>query len=451
MRSDARNDTKNRSVSASFANPESGSVKTLATLGALKGEEETRIIQDYNGNTVLSAWTPLHLGDTTWALIAEMDEFEALSAVTTMRHLALLTIFVAVGIIILLGSFLARSISKPVIEAADYAETLAKGDFSAKLHIKRFDELGSLIKGLNSTSHSLKEMIGDVVDGVRVLRTTAESLAEISDETTRYAEATNTKSSAVASAAEKLSASLNQVAAAMEQSAANIDSVATATEQLNSTIGEVAQRSEDARTTSDEAMEKAKTSSSRIEALAHAADNINQVTDVIAEISQQINLLALNATIEAARAGEAGKGFSVVANEIKELAAQTADATQKIKERIDEVQTSSTATISEIKGITTVIKTIHETVGSIATAIEEQSVATAEISQNINQAARGVAEVSDGISGSSHAAGDITREIADVHEAAVSINDASQRTRNGVNELEDLTEKLTAMANMFNV
>ena len=449
MRSDSRLSPETHSVAASFAAPAEGSMKILATQEALEGREETRLIKDNRGKTVLAAWSPVSFSGANWALVAKMDKSEALSAVTTMRRLALVVALVAVGAIILVGSYLGRSISRPVIEAANYAETLAAGDFRNTLDLKRNDELGDLIHGLNGTCRSLKEMIGKVVDGVSVLQTTATSLGEISDETTRDAETTNARSSSVAGSAEELSVNLTQVAAAMEQSAASIDSVATATEQLNTTINEVAKRSEDARTTSNEAVEKAKTSSTRIEALATSADNISQVTDVIAEISQQINLLALNATIEAARAGEAGKGFAVVAGEIKDLAAQTADATQQIKGRIDEVQSSSSATIEEIEGITRVIETIHETIGTIATAIEEQSIATSEISESINQASRGVAEVSDGISGSSLAAEEITREISGVHNAAESINDSTRKTREGVSNLESLTRNLTEMAALF--
>ncbi|VFQ46939.1 methyl-accepting chemotaxis protein [Desulfoluna butyratoxydans] len=451
MRSDSRLAPETHSVKASFADPPSGSVNTEAVNRALAGNSDTRIIHDYNGNPVLSAWSPVSLGDITWAIIAEMDESEALAAVTAMQRLALLMAAVATGLVILAGTLLARSIAKPVAGAATYAETLSKGDFSTTLDIHRNDEVGQLIRGLNGTAESLRTMVGRVIDGVGVLEHTATDLAGISDETTRDAADTNDRSSTVAGAAEELSTGLSGVAAAMEQSTTNIGSVATATEQLNSTITEVARRSEEARSTSDSAVEKARTSSARIGDLANAADNIGQVTDVIAEISQQINLLALNATIEAARAGESGKGFAVVANEIKDLAAQTADATQQIKERIDEVQDSSASTIEEMEGVTRVIETIHDTVGSIATAIEEQSIATGEIAENISQASQGIDEVNEGIAGSSLAAGEITRDIAGVHAAAGSIDAASRRTRERVSELESLTAELTQMSQAFKI
>ncbi|SCY26803.1 methyl-accepting chemotaxis protein [Desulfoluna spongiiphila] len=451
MRSDSRLAPETHSVKASFENPIQGRVKTEAVTQALSGNSDTRIIEDYNGNPVLSAWTPVSLGDITWTIIAEMDESEALAAVTGMKRMALLIAAVATGLVVLAGTLLARSIARPVAGAASYAETLAAGDFSTALEIDRNDEVGHLIQGLNGTSESLRTMIGQVIDGVGVLQTTATTLAEISDETTRDAASTNDKSSTVAGAAEELSTSLSQVAAAMEQSTANIGSVATATEQLNSTITEVARRSEEARSTSDDAVARAKSSSVRIGDLATAADNISQVTDVIAEISEQINLLALNATIEAARAGESGKGFAVVANEIKDLASQTAGATQQIKERIDEVQGSSSATIAEIQGVTRVIETIHETVGSIATAIEEQSIATGEIAENINQASQGIDEVNEGIAGSSQAAEEITRDIAGVHSAAGNIDAGSRTTRKRVSDLETLTAELTRMTAPFKI
>ena len=145
--------------------------------------------------------------------------------------------------------------------------------------------------------------------------------------------------------------------------------------------------------------------------LGRSAQDIGKVTEAINEISEQTNLLALNATIEAARAGEAGKGFAVVANEIKELAKQTA-ATQEIKEKIDGIQNSTSGTITQISSILKVINDANEIVGTIATAVEEQSVTTKEIANNVAQASSGISEVNENLASSNSAASDISNEIS---------------------------------------
>lgn len=145
-------------------------------------------------------------------------------------------------------------------------------------------------------------------------------------------------------------------------------------------------------------MKKAEHISQRVDALGKAAAEISKVTEAIADISEQTNLLALNATIEAARAGEASKGFAVVAGEIKELAKQTARATEEIGLKIGEVQTSTTESVEAIKAIVEIIDDINSIVSSVATAIErEQSATTQEISNNVSQAATGVQEVNENV------------------------------------------------------
>jgi methyl-accepting chemotaxis protein len=147
--------------------------------------------------------------------------------------------------------------------------------------------------------------------------------------------------------------------------------IASSAEQMASTINEIAENSERARGITSSAADQAKNSAERVSGLGTAAQKISKVTETITEISEQTNLLALNATIEAARAGEAGKGFAVVANEIKELARQTAEATQEIKKKIAGIQDSTSVAIADIDKIPTVINDVNQLVSSIATAVEE--------------------------------------------------------------------------------
>ena len=177
----------------------------------------------------------------------------------------------------------------------------------------------------------------------------------------------------MAAAAEQMTANVNSVAAGMEQTTTNLTSVASATEEMTATISEIAGNSEKARRITEEANRQAARISEQMNQLGQAAQEIGKVTETITEISSQTNLLALNATIEAARAGSAGKGFAVVANEIKELAQQTAAATEDIKSRIAGVQSSTAGGIAEIGKVSQVIHEVSDIVAAIAAAIEEQA------------------------------------------------------------------------------
>jgi methyl-accepting chemotaxis protein len=219
------------------------------------------------------------------------------------------------------------------------------------------------------------------------------------------------------------------VASASEEASTNVQSVASATEEMVASITEIGRQVHDSNQIASEAVNQAAKTDDRITKLAQAASRIGDVTQLITTIAEQTNLLALNATIEAARAGEAGRGFAVVAQEVKQLASQTAKATNEISGQIAEMQAATQESVSAIKEIGGTIKRISEIATTIASAVEEQGAATQEITRNIQQAAHGTTQVASNISEVSSGAAMTGSGAAQVLTAAHSLAEQSTRLK----------------------
>ncbi len=224
------------------------------------------------------------------------------------------------------------------------------------------------------------------------------------------------------------------VAAASEEASSNVQSVASATEEMVASITEIGRQVQESNQIASDAVSQAAKTDDRITKLAQAASRIGDVTQLITSIAEQTNLLALNAAIEAARAGEAGKGFAVVAQEVKQLASQTAKATNEISTQIGEMQAATQDSVTAIKEIGGTIKRISEIATTIASAVEEQGAATQEITRNIQQAAHGTTQVAGNISEVSSGAAQTGRGAAGVLTAANSLAEQSARLKTEVDK-----------------
>lgn len=451
MRSDSYLDPDHHSVTASFQHPDKGKVDTEASRAAVKGNTKEKIIIDYNGNPVLSAYTPLEFDGLHWALLAEIDEAEAFAAVKALQWVALVVAAIGIAGIVVLALLITRAIIKPVQGVVTSLTDLAQGegDLTTRLPVNTTDEIGQLAQRFNQFMDKLYDMIKDITKGVETLSSSSTELSAISQQMSANAEQTSGKSNTVATSAEEMSANMSSVSTAMEQSSTNTSMVASASEEMTATINEIAKNAEHARGISDQAVQQTQDAGKRMSELGRAAQAIGKVTETITEISEQTNLLALNATIEAARAGEAGKGFAVVANEIKELAKQTAEATLDIKKQIGGIQDSTGSTVTSIEQIGQVIENVNEIVSTIATAVEEQSTSTQEIADNISQVSNGIGEVNENVAQSAKVAGEITQAITEVNQAAGEMANSSSQVRLSAEELSQLAEQLNEMVGRF--
>lgn len=432
----------------------------LSVFGKIEGEwrlDKQEILLndiDINNKGYFQAVLPIYSGSNCIAAIVSLHS-EDIAKANTWQMIKMLILVSILCILVLLPitAVFSNSMTKPISKVADGLRDVAEGegDLTARLDVKSKDEVGELAQWFNIFMEKLQGMIKNIAGNAETLNRSSSELSGLSEQMSDGADQMSARASTVASSGEEMSSNMNSVAAAMEEATTNVSMVATSAEEITATINEIARNSENARTITGEAVSRAEGASVKVNELGKAALEIGKVTEAITEISEQTNLLALNATIEAARAGEAGKGFAVVANEIKELARQTAEATQEIKERIDGIQNSTSGTVSEIGQILKVINDVNEIVSTIATAVEEQSVTTKEIASNVAQASRGIQEVNENVSQSSAVSTEIAKDITDVNQATGEMSNSSSQMNLNSKELSKLAGELKNLVTRFKV
>jgi len=365
----------------------------------------------------------------------------------------------AVGIIggLVIAWLLGSMISNPVVAMTSAMNRLANDDLAVEIPSQgRKDEIGEMASSvqvfkdsairnkeleaeakeqerraaeektrlMNQMADDFQASVGGVVQTVSSasteLQASAQSMTSISEETSSQATA---------------------VAAASEEASTNVQTVASAAEELSSSIGEISRQVAQSTEIAGNAVNAAGEADEMIQGLAMSAQKIGEVVELITDIADQTNLLALNATIEAARAGEAGKGFAVVASEVKNLANQTAKATEEIGSQIGGIQGATQDSVQAIQGITKTIGEISEISSAIAAAVEEQGAATSEIARNVEQAAAGTGEVSSNIQGVTQAASEAGSTSSQVLGAANELSEQSELLKTEVSKFMDQVRK----------
>ncbi|MBS1802413.1 MAG: hypothetical protein JST28_03565 [Acidobacteria bacterium] len=394
------------------------------------------------------------LNDSVAALLKE-DIDTSVRRQSEMEWFVLICTPLGIGIGIAVSILISSRMTQVLGIVVERIKAIAAGDLSgARLPEKvlgRPDEFGELAAASQTMTDSLRNLLSGISGGIQTLAAAATELTAVAKQTASGAASMSQRAHSVAAAAEEASANTFSIATGMEQSTANLTSVASATEQMSATVGDISANTSKARLISEQATDQAHTISEQMQKLGHAAQEIGHVTETITNISAQTKLLALNATIEAARAGTAGKGFAVVANEIKELARQTAEATEDIKARIAGIQNSTGVAVTEIGQITTVIKDVGTIVTSIAAAIEEQATVTRDVASNIAQASGGVHDANDRVSQTAQVSTSIAREIAGVNSAVVEIQQGGENVEASAAELSTLAEQLGARISQFRI
>ncbi len=358
---------------------------------------------------------------------------------------------IALGVVvaIFIATYLYKTIHSATQKTLQFTREVASGNFSRRAEITIDDEFGQIQMALNEMADKLENMLVAIAGYARQLAETSVITQKLAEDFSSRAQDMNEHAAGVASASEELSVNMTAVSAATEEASTNIGVVASNTEEMTATFSEITANSEQAKHITNDAVHSVRIASDKVNELGENARAISNIVDVIMEIAGQTKLLALNATIEAARAGEAGKGFSVVANEVKELANQTGDATEEIEKSISAIQASSADTVNEIGVINKVIGKVDTIVSSIASAVEEQNTTTKDITSNISQASEGMRETAQNVAQSSEASQMIARDILQVSSGSERISTESNTLTEKAQILDAISQELKQLIQGF--
>ncbi len=341
-------------------------------------------------------------------LAAAGDQAAAAHATYTGARTTVLALLVA-GLVVgmALALYVSRLITGPLARVNEVLGAVADGDLTRSASVDSRDEVGVMAQNVNRASESMRVAVETIGSSARALAGSSEELSTVSQQ--------------IAASADQASAQSNVVSAAAEQVSRNVQTVATGAEEMGASIREIAQNAQEAAKVAGSAVEVASRTNETVAKLGVSSAEISTVVKVITSIAEQTNLLALNATIEAARAGEAGKGFAVVANEVKDLAQETAKATEDISKRIEAIQADTSGAVEAIGQISSVIAQINDYQTTIASAVEEQTATTNEMSRSVGEAATGSTQIAANITGVAQAAASTTDGVGESQRAAVEL------------------------------
>jgi methyl-accepting chemotaxis protein len=401
----------------------------------------------------------LHFPSCDWVIGVGMYEEDydglaqaSLAAFRETVGYALACALILIAVLGTLAVFMTRAITRPIQLGVALLGEVARGNVSQDVPAtlcNRGDEIGTLGRAIEAMTVSLRETVHKLTDCAGTLLRSSADLSTTSGQMANDAQQMTGQSGVVAASAEQLASNMHNMASNADHMSDNAKNVASAVEEMTASISEIARSAEQAAGAAANATRLTQHSNETIGELGSSAGEIGKVIEVIEDIAEQTNLLALNATIEAARAGEAGRGFAVVANEVKELARQTAEATEDIQRRVAGIQSCTAKAVQAMSDINQAIGNVSEVSRTIASAVEEQSITTKEIAASVAKNSLAVETMARGVAESASVSQEITRSITHVDTCVKGAAATATFTQETSGHLSEITRSLQDIVEQF--
>jgi len=424
--------------------------KTYIKLAHLnKGKNQTFIHQLGNytlGYFPVNDYRSRQIGVMVYAFNKKLCDTQIMQVQTSIIGIILCILLVCGAINYFMVS---KFILNPIAHVHQFSQAMANGDVTARLDFKQSDEIGDMSQSLNHMAKNQTRMLTEIKDSIDNLSGASHELTQISSTMIHHTDNTVQQTKNMNVESQEMNQAMDSVASASEQASTNMKTITKTTSAMNDTISDIAKHTDHAKHVTHKAVSKSETASTNVSRLGDVAGRITEFADTISEISEQTNLLALNATIEAARAGESGKGFTVVANEIKDLAKQTSEATQEIKNQIGTIHQATSASVDEIKDVSSIINDIDSAVSAIVTAIEAQVLATGDISSNIAEATTGIQDVASHAVKTLSLTKSFSDAIMEISQAGDDMKSNSQKVSQQADNLNRMSMELKRLMEKF--
>ncbi len=396
MRSDSSLDPEHHSVHASFANPEQGRIDTAAVNNALDGETGEEVVTDYSGSPVLSAYTPVTVWDTTWVLLAKIDEAEVFTPINSLLRAVMIAAAIVAAAVVVTALTVARGIANPLVKGTQLANAVALGDLSGSIDVRQQDEVGILAEAMRTMVANLKNTVkiaeriadGDLTADVTIMSdkdVLGQALAAMVERLQTIVGDVKNAAENVSSGSQEMSSSATEMSQGATEQAASAEEASSSMEEMAANIRQNAENAQQTEKIAAKAAQDAEDSGKAVAQAVNAMREIVKKISIVEEIARQTHMLSLNATIEAARAEEQGKGFGVVASEVRALA----ERSQKAASEISQLAGQSTAVAERagemLQKLVPDIQKTAELVQEISAASSEQNRGSEQINQAIQQ------------------------------------------------------------------
>ena len=447
LRSDSHK-VKDMTVAESFQ--ENNLVKNDLVEKVLAGESILKLSKNLSGKLSLVSGIPVYVGGYTWALIDEIELSEAISFVNHLKWSLSILSGISALVVIVVSLFICSSLIRPIRKMSEGLKGIStgEGNLTKRLTIKNKDEIGEASEAFNSFMSKLNSIIVGLAQYSKKLGIASGKLENSATEMANNSTGMDNQITSVAAAGDQLSVNIQSMSQGADQISMSAREVSQSVTDLRSSMEDVAKNCNRGAEIAQDANVKTQRTSNDIHDLGKVAQEIEGVVDLIRSVAEQTNLLALNASIEAASAGEAGQGFAVVANEVKELAKQTTDATREIEGKISQIRERIEVSVDSITEVSKVIQNVKTISVSISQTMDQQSITTNEISKAVKEVSDSSVVLAKNVEESAGGANEIAKNISGVSEAAkVSkdvANDANEQSKDlalTANKLNDIVDQ----------